>query len=176
VPRILTFSLLLLPFAHAQEPALHFEVTSVKRVEIAPTANGGILAPQVSGGPGTSSPTQIRQYGVWLGPTIAQAFDVDNEDVSGPGWMSSERYEILVTLPGGATKEQFKVMMQNLLVDRFHLKYQLGTKKKSVYALRIGKNGLKLEPGSGVVPQDGLRRFGEPDAEGYPNLPKDVKA
>jgi uncharacterized protein (TIGR03435 family) len=47
------------------------------------------------------------------------AYDVKDEQISGPAWLDTERYDIAAIRPG-ATKEQAKRMLQNLLTDRFN--------------------------------------------------------
>jgi uncharacterized protein (TIGR03435 family) len=40
---------------------------------------------------------------------------------AGPDWLNSERFNIAATLAAGTTRDQFSLMMRNLLVDRFKL-------------------------------------------------------
>jgi uncharacterized protein (TIGR03435 family) len=51
------------------------------------------------------------------------AYDVKNFQIEGPAWMATERFDITATLPPDTTKEQFRIMLQNLLAERFKLKF-----------------------------------------------------
>ncbi len=73
------------------------------------------------------------------------AYDVKEYQVSGPGWLDTERYDILVKLPAGATKEQVNVMWQSLLAERFGLMLHHEPKEFQVEELVVGKNGAKLK-------------------------------
>jgi uncharacterized protein (TIGR03435 family) len=52
----------------------------------------------------------------WL---LMTAYNVRSYQISGPAWLDSEGYMIVAKVPGGATKEQVRLMWQNLLKDRF---------------------------------------------------------
>jgi uncharacterized protein (TIGR03435 family) len=78
---------------------------------------------------------------------IMQAFDLKMHQVQGPDWMlnNPQAFDILATLPAGAKPSQVPEMLQNLLKDRFGLKYHMVKQEKDVYALVVGKPPLKLE-------------------------------
>lgn len=75
---------------------------------------------------------------------LAPASGFDWDQISAPQWAATEIYEVNAKVPAGTTKEQVKVMWQNLLAERFHLKYHFITKDFPVYELTIAKNGQKL--------------------------------
>jgi uncharacterized protein (TIGR03435 family) len=159
--------------AQAQTPAkLEFEVASVRRVEI-PQDDRGVPVFPPAGGIGTSDPRRITYRGTWLAPLLADAFGVRWDQITGLGPVSNERYDIVANIPDGATKEQFNVMLGNLLRDRFHLRFHMDSKIRPVYALRVAKNGPRLKAterraDDATVPPGGI---GAPDAEGCPTLP-----
>jgi uncharacterized protein (TIGR03435 family) len=62
--------------------------------------------------------------------------------------MHSERYDIAATKPPGTTEEQTRIMMRNLLIERFQLRFRWEKRKTSVYALVPSKGGQKLTPAS----------------------------
>jgi uncharacterized protein (TIGR03435 family) len=168
------FLLILMPcVSRSQAPAkFEFEVASVRRVEI-PTVNGGVPVFPVSGGIDTSDPRRITYRGTWLMPLIADAFGVRSDQIAGPGWLSAERYDIVANIPEGATRDQFNLMLGNLLRDRFHLRFHIEPKILSIYALRVAKNGPKFKETArraddAAVPSGGI---GAPDAQGCPVLP-----
>lgn len=78
---------------------------------------------------------------------ICKAYDVKPYQVSGPSWLlpAGQRFDIVATLPPGATKEQVPQMLQTLLAERFKLTLHRNTKDSNVYALIVGKNGLKMK-------------------------------
>jgi uncharacterized protein (TIGR03435 family) len=78
---------------------------------------------------------------------IMQAFDLKMHQIKGPDWLlnNPQGFDILATLPAGAKPSQVPEMLQNLLKDRFGLKYHMVKQEKDVYALVVGKQPLKLE-------------------------------
>ena len=73
------------------------------------------------------------------------AYDVKEYQVSGPGWLDTERYDIVVKFPPGATKEQVNVMWQNLLAERFGVMLHHESKEFQVEELVVDKSGSKLK-------------------------------
>jgi uncharacterized protein (TIGR03435 family) len=147
------------------DPSLRFEVATVRRVEI-PNNGRGVPAFFPTGGIGTSDPTHIAYHGVWLMSLMAEAFGVRPEQINGPGWPSNDRYDIVANIPEGATKEQFNVMLGNLLLDRFHLRFHTDLKVVPAYALRVAKNGPKFKE---AVRRDDAKIPAERvDAQGFP--------
>src|SRR4051794_2738195 len=97
-----------------------FELASVKpSAPIAPGARVYFGPPH--GGPGTSRPDQITWSYATMKSLLMTAYDMPPFQVSGPAWLASERYDIQVRIPAAATKEQVKLMWQNLLAERFHV-------------------------------------------------------
>src|ERR1017187_3373419 len=126
--------------AAAESPA--FEVASVKPAE--PQAMG-MMSIMMRGGPGSPDPGQITYSGVSLKNVLMNAYGVKGYQINGPKWLDSERFDIAAKIPMGATKEQFKLMLQNLLAERFKLALHHETKELPMYALVVGKGGSKLK-------------------------------
>ena len=153
-----------------------FEVASVRRVEILPAPNGVPVFPTTDG-IGTGSPHRITYRATWLKPLIAEAFGVRVDQIAGPAWLDTARYDIVANIPQGATKDDFKLMLADLLRERFRLRVHMDhmdARVRPIYALRVGKNGPKITPttrtgdatvSSGVI--------GAVDAQGCPILPPD---
>jgi uncharacterized protein (TIGR03435 family) len=76
---------------------------------------------------------------------IHYAYTVKESQVSGPDWLNSERVDIVAKLPAGATRDQIPAMMQALLADRFKLALHRESKDFPVYALIVGKGGVKMK-------------------------------
>jgi uncharacterized protein (TIGR03435 family) len=93
--------------------------------------------------------------GMPLADIINTAFRVKAYQVTAPSWVGSglnaPRFDIHATLPAGRTTEQVPEMLQALLAERFKLTYHRETKDQPVYALIVGKGGLRLV-GSGPDP------------------------
>jgi uncharacterized protein (TIGR03435 family) len=124
-----------------------FEVASVKLSEpITPAmvASGKLHAGMKIDG----KRVDIGNFG--LMQLICKAYDVKAYQVSGPSWLktvglSAQRFDIVANLPEGATKEQVPQMLQALLAERFKLVIHRQSKDQAVYAMVIGKGGLKIE-------------------------------
>jgi uncharacterized protein (TIGR03435 family) len=117
--------------------AQSFEVASVK-----PSGPGSVRGSE--GGPGTSDPGRYRFTYATLMDLLAHAYAVDYFQLSSKAALDRDRYDILATIPAGATKEQFRVMLQNLLADRFRLKLHKETREFPAYELVVAKSGAKL--------------------------------
>lgn len=96
------------------------------------------------------------------------------EITGGPGWISSERYDLAAkakSSPSGSPGVALMSgpMLQTLLEDRFQLKIHRATRQGAVYTLTIAKNGPKLEPAKdgGCTPRD-LDHSPAPVALGQP--------
>lgn len=123
-----------------------FEVASVRIGALPPT---GVIG-MTSGGPGTDRPERFSGRLVTLQRLIEIAYDVRYFQVEGPGWIRDQdarqtQYDIAVILDKDATKEQFRLMMQNLLAERFHLRFHRVTKVLPAYELVIANGGTKLK-------------------------------
>jgi uncharacterized protein (TIGR03435 family) len=63
----------------------------------------------------------------------------------GPGWVSSDDYDIEAKADQPTTLDNLHIMFRNLLEDRFHLKYHMETRQGPVYALAVDKGGVKMQ-------------------------------
>jgi len=129
-------------FAQTPSPSPAFDAVAIKPA--APSADGRIMV-GIRGGPGTPNPGQMDFFNISLADLIQNAYNVKNFQVSGPDWLRSERFDITAKVPSGATKEQGRVMLQNMLAERFKLVLHQTTKDASIYALAIAKSGPKLK-------------------------------
>jgi uncharacterized protein (TIGR03435 family) len=77
---------------------------------------------------------------------IRQAYGVRTDQVSGPDWLRSEPYTVIAKIPPNTTQDQFNVMLQRLLAERFHLAFHRETKAFPVYVLTVAEGGPKLKP------------------------------
>jgi uncharacterized protein (TIGR03435 family) len=124
------------------DAALTFEVATVKP---SPPVGNGPMMMGGRGGPGTPDPGRFATFNLPLKLLLSRAYGVKDFQVTGPGWLESERYDITAKVPPGTTKEQFNVMLQNLLIERFKIELHRDQKEVPIYTLTVGKNGSKLK-------------------------------
>jgi uncharacterized protein (TIGR03435 family) len=139
----------------SSQDRLRFEAASVKLTSVptsvsvngntmtAPKASG-VVVPRNAGGPGTSDPGRIHYPLISLKSLLIRAYNSYFEIV-GPNWLDTQFVQVDATFPPSTTEEHFQEMLQNLMVDRFELKYHSATKEISGYALEIAKNGPKVK-------------------------------
>ena len=87
---------------------------------------------------------QVRGTSLALRDYIVLAYRLKPSQVTGPDWITSQRFDIAAKLPDGASQDQFRDMLQTLLTDRFQMKTHRETKELPVYVLGVAKSGLKL--------------------------------
>jgi len=105
----------------------------------------------IRGGPGTSDPGQITYAGLPFKTLLTLAYGVKGFQISGPGWLDSERYNILAKVPPGTTKEQAQVMLQRLLTERFQLMVRHENREVPLYILTVGKAGANVKSAVAVT-------------------------
>jgi len=138
-------------FAQTTAATPSFEVATIKPA--APPASsmgagGGMkfaIRMGAQGGPGTSDPGQITYSNLPMRSLLVNAYGVKSYQVSGPTWIDTERFDIVAKVPKGASKDDVKLMLQNLLAERFKLTLHREKKELPMYALVVGKNGPKMK-------------------------------
>src|SRR5688500_12781211 len=66
------------------------------------------------GGPGTGSPERITFTHISLKNLIRASYDVwSPHHIEAPAWMDTATFDIVATVPSGATREQANLMLQN---------------------------------------------------------------
>ncbi|HVY94138.1 MAG TPA: TIGR03435 family protein [Bryobacteraceae bacterium] len=76
---------------------------------------------------------------------VVAAWDMGLNQVTGPSWLSTERYDIEAKTSPTATAADVRQMLQTLLAERFHLATHHETKETPAYALVVAKGGPKLQ-------------------------------
>jgi uncharacterized protein (TIGR03435 family) len=157
-------------FGQAAGESPTFEAASVKPA--APQTGPGMRV-MMRGGPGSPDPGQITYSNVSLKMVLTNAYGIKGYQVNGPKWLDSERFDIVAKIAMGATKEQFKLMLHNLLTKRFKLAVHRETKELPIYALVVGKGGPKLKEtvDDGSATQGGAAGPGGPSASAPPPPP-----
>jgi len=157
---------------------LEFDVASVKP---APPPSDNRIRISMDGGPGTPDPGRLNYEFVNLRMVLAKAYAVKSYQISGPATLDSERFNMTAKVPPGTTKEQFNVMLQNLVADRFKMTLHREKKDLPAYALVVAKGGVKMKLSAEEEPV----KEGEPQAkppvnfgkmpmgkDGFPVMPK----
>jgi uncharacterized protein (TIGR03435 family) len=166
------------PSASATEGKLEFEVASVRQnktndkssMNVDPTPGDGMIP---TGGLYAARNIVLIQY-------IAFAYKLTNRQlqsvVSQVPWVAEDRFDIEARAEGNPTKEQYRLMMQSLLADRFKMAVHFETRQVPVYGLVLAKPG-KLGPQFRMHRADdpvcttlatALRGPAPMDAEGFP--------
>ena len=153
--------------AQTGTPKPAFEVVSIKPGD---PANNGEHIGVTPGGMLTARNVTVRTL-------IRQAYDVRDFQISGgPGWLDTERYDIVAKGDGTgvsddeirkmtddqrkAFKAQLLLKLQMLLADRFQLKVHRETKELPIYALIVAKSGPKIKSAGGEPGLGGLTTRG----------------
>ena len=123
-------------FGQDQPPRAEFEVASVKK-SATPEPGQFNMGVHIDGAMVNCTYLSLKSY-------ISMAYEVPDTRISGPDWLDSEKFDIVAKLPTGG-RDQLRAMIQSLLADRFKLVLHKDSKEFPVYALVVGKNGLKLK-------------------------------
>src|ERR1051326_699025 len=121
--------------AHAQTPAnnLKFDAADISvRARTGTTNQAGMTGGVLRGG----------RYDLRNGTMvdfIATAYSINDNDfiVGGPAWLERDRFDIAAKAPQGTSPETLKLMLQNLLADRFKLAIHKDSKPMPGYVLAL---------------------------------------
>ncbi len=118
----------------APDSALSFEAASVKALK---------------GGEGplhfTVLPNRLDVKNMSLEFLIKQAYELRDDQISGPDWLSTHRYDIAATSGAAVPQATMRTMLQNLLVERFHLATHWEMRTKAMYRLVVSPNGPTMK-------------------------------
>jgi uncharacterized protein (TIGR03435 family) len=143
-----------------------FEAASVKR-------SGADSVRMGNGGPGTRDPELYTFNRAVLRDLIFNAYGLDfyREQVAGPAWIDNEPYDVAARIPPGTTKDQFRLMLQGLLAERFKLQVHRESRVLPVYTLVVAKGGPKLTPSNVSPGSVAAPPAASQDKDGFPVLP-----
>lgn len=136
------FTICLLAHAQvgAQPSAPHFDVASVKRYPTDQIPHGGLQR--------EITPTSVTMRAATLGNCFEWAFGMPIYQVIGPKWLNwptDAAYDTTARVTAPASQAELKLMMQALLIERFHLAFHRETRNLTVYAVRMAKDGPKFK-------------------------------
>jgi uncharacterized protein (TIGR03435 family) len=127
----------------AQTPAtatnpLKFEVASLKPSQADPAVRGGGIRPAPGGQRYIGTNATLRLF-------ITVAYGVKGDQIEGgPDWMDTARFDMNGVAAKQSNIDELHSMLQDLLADRFKLRFHRETKQLPVYALTVDKDGPKL--------------------------------
>ena len=90
-------------------------------------------------------PDGVRITNYRLQFLIPYAFNIPGYALVGaPAWLDSNKYDIIARAAAGSSEDQVRLMLQQLLVERFKLQFHREPKDLSGYALVLAKDGPKF--------------------------------
>lgn len=146
------------PQSQSGDAHLTFEVASIKVAPLGGGVRGGCRGIDTKYDPretsGGLAPPPIGRCVITdarLSHLIGIAFGVSMQTLkTGPDWIQRGdlRYNVQAKAedPSKTTEKQLLIMLQNLLQERFQLKFHYETKEQQGYSLTVAKNGPKLKP------------------------------
>lgn len=90
-------------------------------------------------------PGRLNYQGISLMDLIGDAYRVQHQQISGPDWLSAQRFDILAIIPAAQSNDQIPEMLRALLQDRFKLKTHPDTKEEQVYQLVLASGAPRLQ-------------------------------
>jgi uncharacterized protein (TIGR03435 family) len=87
-----------------------------------------------------------------------------------PAWVRDDPYDVEATAPVDATKDQYRLMMQSMLADRFGLKLHVENREMPVLLMTLekpGKTGPNLTPHDQAHPCDAVVANAITDCYGF---------
>jgi uncharacterized protein (TIGR03435 family) len=137
-----------------------------------PTFEVASILPNTSGDRSSRSNSnkgELTMTNATLKNIIQNAYNVREYSFSGPDWLGSVRFDINAKFPPEESTQispeqrqlARRLMMQNLLAERFKLAAHFETKMLPGYALLVAKKGAKLKPsekkdGTSMTTNDGM--------------------
>ncbi len=160
--------------AHGQnaDSPLTFEVASIKPSPPYDGRGRVVRATGVPGSPYGKDPGRFATENFSLPNLITMAYDIPYYRLSAPDLSNIVSFNIEAKMPVDTTKEQFQVMLQNLMAERFGLKVHWATKQMDLYNLVVAKGGAKLKPAA-LDPPPGSEDSRQAGPAGPPQLRAD---
>jgi uncharacterized protein (TIGR03435 family) len=135
----LYIGMLFVSLGHGQEkPArLTFEVAAIRPTP--PDARYGGIKPMPAGDGYLVQNMAVKTM-------ISLMYKVPGRQIKGgPDWLDTSHFDIEAKADHAYNIDDLHTMFQNLLADRFNLKFHIETKEGPVYALMLDKSGSKMK-------------------------------
>ena len=138
--------------AQAVAAAPSFEVASVKASQM---TGPGSRRERIESPPGSLIMSNVRFV-----TAVRWAYHVFDYQVSGPGWIGDERFNISAKAASPVGEIELRRMLGALLAERFQLAIHRETKEMQAYVVTVGRNGHKMQQsattGAMSVKQNGM--------------------
>jgi uncharacterized protein (TIGR03435 family) len=95
------------------------------------------------GGPG-ADPGRYSCYFCTVSQFIAQDYGLPEYRILSASRLPEGRFDIVATVPTGATREQLRMMLQHLLAERFKLAVHRESREMQTFRLVVAPGGPKL--------------------------------
>ena len=119
------------------DPAVQFEVVSIKKNDTAAPGGSGRTMPD-------GSSIMINQP---IRGILGGASPVPVREVLGlPGWVTADRYDITMKPPAGAERGQRGAMLRNMLRERMKFAAHVEEREETTFALVLARPDGKLGP------------------------------
>jgi len=117
---------------------LAFETVSVKQ-----NVSGSVFARM-----DPRSPGRLTAVNVPAALLVRFAYGVEEFELVGrPGWLESDRYDVVAASNGDATLDQKRAMLRRALEERFNLSVHTETRQLPTFALMMARSDGRLGPG-----------------------------
>jgi uncharacterized protein (TIGR03435 family) len=129
------------PKPMAANAKLAFEVATIKPSD--PSAAGKLF---------TMRGREFLTMNTSLSDMVVFAYGIHAKQIiNAPAWVETDKFDVTGKPEGEGQPnlDQYRVMIQKLLADRFKLTFHRDKKELSVYTILIGKNGPKLTKSEG---------------------------
>jgi uncharacterized protein (TIGR03435 family) len=149
-------------------PAQQFDAAAVKlsrpRVPGTPIGTRGCV-----GGPGSRDPIRYLCTNASISILVVTAYGVKGYQLRPPAADDTAFYDVFASVPAGATADQVKTMLRNLLTERFHLAFHREQVERPGFALVPAKGGIKMKesaPNDSSMPTRPVK-----DPDGFTYIP-----
>jgi len=106
----------------------------------------------------TADPGRITFGNASLTDLIRTAYGVSAFQVKGPEWMATQKFDVMVKLPDGSSREQVPEMLRALLTARFRLAAHHAQEVLPGVAMVVAKGGPKLTAAAAEGERSGWSR------------------
>jgi uncharacterized protein (TIGR03435 family) len=90
----------------------------------------------------------LAMHDVTVSACIQWAYGISQGLVSGPSFLKEVHYDITAKTDPGTAPKQMRLMLQELLRERFNLAFHLEKKELRVYSLMVSRGGIKMHASS----------------------------
>jgi uncharacterized protein (TIGR03435 family) len=147
-------------FAQSNPASLEFDVVDVK-----PNKSGELQSSENMLPSG-----QFLVKNLPINQLLQFAFDVrDNFLLNKPGWVDSDRFDLVGKTDPKTPQESLRIMVQNLLAKEFKMAYHKEERPMNVFAMIVGKGGPKLQDAA-AKGESNCKRVGGPVVDGQQHM------